>query len=260
RIVHEILEVAGALHGREAPLHALQLCPVQIRHRRDLGSAGLREVPDQVRSPVAVADDADPDHAVVPRAVEMRRIPARMAARPTTCRGVSGSLKITTAPAGTSVKVQLIRTGYAMLKGSVATTRNHTTLATKYSTNPIANSGCMNSFTRACSIPDGPPSEKPPAASIPPRSRRLAAIVKAAVRSTKERPVADMLDHSRVRASPTIRAGTPTTIAWSGTSFVTTAPPPGRAPTPTVTPARMVALLPMDARVLTTVSIPCQMG
>src|SRR5713226_1288144 len=59
-------------------------------------------------------------------------------------------------------------------------------------------------------------------------------------------------------ALPTIRAGTPTTIAKSGTSRVTTAPAPTNAPSPIVTPASIVALLPIEARRLTIVRITCQ--
>src|SRR5690242_4946647 len=62
----------------------------------------------------------------------------------------------------------------------------------------------------------------------------------------------------RLRTSPMMRAGTPATIAKSGTSFVTTAPAPTRAFSPMVMPAMIVALLPMLARRLTFVFITCQ--
>ena len=45
---------------------------------------------------------------------------------------------------------------------------------------------------------------------------------------------------------PLIRAGTPMTIAWSGTSFVTTAPAPIIAFSPIVIPARIIAPEPTD--------------
>ncbi len=55
------------------------------------------------------------------------------------------------------------------------------------------------------------------------------------------------------------RAGTPATIAYGGTSFVTTAPAPTSAPSPIVTPARIVALLPIEApRLDARVRRPCQ--
>jgi hypothetical protein len=44
-----------------------------------------------------------------------------------------------------------------------------------------------------------------------------------------------------------IFAGTPATIASAGTSCVTTTPAPISARSPIVTPARIVALLPIDA-------------
>lgn len=45
-----------------------------------------------------------------------------------------------------------------------------------------------------------------------------------------------------------MRAGLPVTNAYGGTSLVTTAPAPTSAHSPTVTPQRMVALLPIAAR------------
>ncbi|GIU88060.1 MAG: hypothetical protein KatS3mg009_2575 [Acidimicrobiia bacterium] len=50
-----------------------------------------------------------------------------------------------------------------------------------------------------------------------------------------------------------IRAGLPTTLAWAGTSAVTTAPAPTIAPVPMRTPGRSVALAPIDAPSSTTV-------
>src|SRR5262245_44363442 len=44
------------------------------------------------------------------------------------------------------------------------------------------------------------------------------------------------------------RAGLPATTPPGGTSFVTTAPAPTSAPSPIVTPHRMTAPLPIDAR------------
>src|SRR5579859_7323726 len=58
--------------------------------------------------------------------------------------------------------------------------------------------------------------------------------------------------------SPTIRAGTPATIAKSGTSRVTTAPAPTSAYSPIVTPGTIVALEPIDARRLTRVGMTFQ--
>ena len=52
---------------------------------------------------------------------------------------------------------------------------------------------------------------------------------------------------SRSRTSPITRAGTPATIAYAGTSRVTTAPAATSAPAPIVTPAMIVALLPTAA-------------
>ena len=50
------------------------------------------------------------------------------------------------------------------------------------------------------------------------------------------------------------RAGTPATIAKSGTSLLTTAPAPTSAPSPIVTPQMMVALEPIDAARFTRVA------
>src|SRR5690606_26455582 len=63
---------------------------------------------------------------------------------------------------------------------------------------------------------------------------------------------------SLLRVSPMTRAGTPATIANGGTSFVTTAPAPTSAPSPILTPARIVALEPMEARRPTWVSTTFQ--
>src|SRR4051812_36443303 len=52
---------------------------------------------------------------------------------------------------------------------------------------------------------------------------------------------------SRSRVSPITRAGTPATIAYRGTSSVTTAPAPTRAPSPIVMAPMTVALDPMEA-------------
>src|SRR5690606_12697304 len=60
------------------------------------------------------------------------------------------------------------------------------------------------------------------------------------------------------RVSPVTRAGTPVTIAWSGTSRVTTAPAPTSAPSPITTPARIVAFEPIEARRRTRVSTTVQ--
>ncbi len=49
-----------------------------------------------------------------------------------------------------------------------------------------------------------------------------------------------------------IRAGFPTTVAPSGTSFVTTLPAPTNAFVPIVIPPNIVALDPIDAPVFTT--------
>src|ERR1043165_5516911 len=65
-------------------------------------------------------------------------------------------------------------------------------------------------------------------------------------------------DNFGFRVFPTIFAGTPATIAKSGTSFVTTAPAPTNAFAPIVMPHMSVALLPMLARVLTRVGITFQ--
>src|SRR5690606_19248649 len=55
-----------------------------------------------------------------------------------------------------------------------------------------------------------------------------------------------------------MRAGTPATVAWAGTSLVTTAPAPTRAPSPMVMPGRMVALEPMETPSSTTVGTTSQ--
>ena len=47
-------------------------------------------------------------------------------------------------------------------------------------------------------------------------------------------------------------------MAWSGTSFVTTAPAPTIAPSPMVTPARIMAPLPIEAPRLTRVGTTVQ--
>src|SRR6185436_18311076 len=65
-------------------------------------------------------------------------------------------------------------------------------------------------------------------------------------------------DHLFLRTSPITRAGTPATIAKSGTSFVTTAPAPIKALSPIVMPAMIVALLPILARRFTVVFTTCQ--
>ena len=44
-----------------------------------------------------------------------------------------------------------------------------------------------------------------------------------------------------------MRAGTPATMAYGGTSFVTTAPAPTAAPTPMLMPLIIMALLPIQA-------------
>src|SRR5262249_3583582 len=51
----------------------------------------------------------------------------------------------------------------------------------------------------------------------------------------------------RSRTAPITRARTPATIAEGGTARVPTAPAPISAPSPIVTPGRMVAWLPIDA-------------
>src|SRR5262245_53563925 len=126
-IAQELVEVGRHVQCGEPALYARQLGAVEIRHRCHLGPPCLGEVPNQVRTPVPVADDADPDHVV-----------------------------------------------------------------------PL------------------------------------------------------------LLVSPITRAGTPATIAWAGTSRVTTAPAPTSAPSPMVTPPRIVALLPMEARALTSVLTTCQ--
>src|SRR5262249_10127573 len=130
-IAQEVVKVRRDPDGREAALEALELRGVEVGDGHDLGVARLDEVPDEVGAPVAVPDDADPDHAAVPFWKEIKAMPAMTTTRPTICRSVSGSRNATTAPAVTRVKVQLTRMGYAMLSGSVATTRNHTMLARK---------------------------------------------------------------------------------------------------------------------------------
>src|SRR5262245_25270722 len=49
------------------------------------------------------------------------------------------------------------------------------------------------------------------------------------------------------QAQPIWRAGTPATIAWGGTSFVTTAPAATSAQAPTLTPATRIAPAPIAA-------------
>src|SRR5262249_21914587 len=133
-IAQQVVEVGRDVHRGEAPLDALQLLRVDVRDGSRNGATHLREVPDQVRPPVAVADDAAPDHAAGPFCIEITAPPARMTTSPRPCRPLSDSLNTTTAPAVTRVKVQLTSRGQATLRGSVATTRNHTTLAMKYRT------------------------------------------------------------------------------------------------------------------------------
>src|SRR5688500_9761621 len=58
-------------------------------------------------------------------------------------------------------------------------------------------------------------------------------------------------------AYPVMRAGLPTTIAYGGTSRVTTAPAPTIAPRPMVTPGRIVAFAPIDAPFCTSVGVKC---
>src|ERR1035438_8915572 len=67
-------------------------------------------------------------------------------------------------------------------------------------------------------------------------------------------PASALRERPPPRAAPLMRAGTPATTAYGGTSLVTTAPAPTSAPSPMVTPHRMVALLPMEARAFTSVS------
>jgi len=54
------------------------------------------------------------------------------------------------------------------------------------------------------------------------------------------------------------RAGLPATMVLAGTSFVTTAPAPTNAFSPMVIPARIVALLPIEAPFFTWVPITFQ--
>ena len=54
------------------------------------------------------------------------------------------------------------------------------------------------------------------------------------------------------------RAGTPATIEFGGTSFVTTLPAPTIAFSPIVTPQRIVELVPMDAPLFTSVGTTAQ--
>src|SRR5665647_3465520 len=53
---------------------------------------------------------------------------------------------------------------------------------------------------------------------------------------------------------PTSRAGTPTTIAYAGTSRVTTAPAPTKQYSPSVFPHTIVAFAPIEAPLRTSVS------
>src|ERR671923_1968725 len=64
-------------------------------------------------------------------------------------------------------------------------------------------------------------------------------------------PACSLLPHSHTQ--PAIRAGTPSTNAWSGTSLVTTAPAPTKAYRPTVVPQTSVELAPRVAPRLTIV-------
>src|SRR5262249_14018181 len=128
RVVQQIAEVAGRADGPVARPDAGQVLLSQVANRDDLAIGGLVEVADEIRSPVAVSDDANTNHSSRP-------------------------------------------------------------------------------FLQA----------------------RLAAPL------------------NSVEVVPMTAAGTPATIACAGTSFVTTAPAPTSAPSPMVTPARIVALLPIEA-------------
>src|SRR5262245_12972814 len=64
RVREQIVEVRGRLHERKAPLDELKLRLVQIRDRRNPSLRRFREVPDQIGSPVSIADDADVRHSV----------------------------------------------------------------------------------------------------------------------------------------------------------------------------------------------------
>src|SRR5579863_3714127 len=67
--------------------------------------------------------------------------------------------------------------------------------------------------------------------------------------------LSDGCDRGTFRPS---RAGTPFTMRWSGTSWVTTAPAPISAPSPIVTPPSITAPLPIEAPRLTRVATTCQ--
>ena len=64
RVGEKLAVVGGGGHRRKSTVDDGQLLGVEVRDRGDPRATRLREVADQIRPPVPVADDSDVDNSV----------------------------------------------------------------------------------------------------------------------------------------------------------------------------------------------------